>query len=206
MGSLPTHMYASHKRSRRADSPEIRPPPSQERSDEGNAANKPSFKDTLCGAPSVDSSSDLVSEVNHLFHTVLNQSEAMETTTTDCPVVKLTKERYLEMCKPWRQALVIKLMGRDIGFVALQERLTKMWKTKCPITWTDVGKDFYVLRFTNQTDYETVLLGGPWLVARHYLTVQRWSLVFDWEREGSRRIVVWIRLPNLPLSCFNRTS
>lgn len=65
------------------------------------------------------------------------------------------------MCKPWKQALVIKLMGQELGFLALHERLMKMWKAKGLITWNDVRKEFYVLRFANQIDYETVLLGGP---------------------------------------------
>lgn len=95
-------------------------------------------------------------------------------------------------------------MGRDLGFVALREPLTKTWKSRGPITWIDVGEEFYVLTFMKQMDYETILLGGPWLVAGHYLTVQRWSLLFDWEREGSRRVAMQIQLPTLPLSCFNK--
>lgn len=198
------HPNASNKRTRRADSPELRPIPTPTKPNEGEATKKLSFKETLCGAPSVEPSSDLLSKINYLFYDVLHQSDSMKTSAEDCPIVKLSKERYIKMCKPQKQALVIKLMGRDLRFVALHERLTKMWKPQGPITWTDVGKEFYVLRFTNQVDYETVLLGDPWLVAGHYLTVQCWSLIFDQEREGSLRIAVWIRLPSLPLSCFNK--
>ena len=53
-----------------------------------------------------------------------------------------------------------------------------------------MGNGFYVLRFTNQVDYERVLLGGPWLVSNQHLTIQLWTLVFDWEHESIKRVVV----------------
>lgn len=48
---------------------------------------------------------------------------------------------------------------------------------------TDIGNAFYVLQFSNPLDYETALLGGPWLISDQYLTVQRWRPHFDWEKE-----------------------
>ena len=40
-------------------------------------------------------------------------------------------------------------------------------------------------------------------MSNHYLMVQRWTPAFDWEHESIKRVAVWIRIPNLPLPCFN---
>lgn len=44
---------------------------------------------------------------------------------------------------------------------------------------TNIRNAFYILRFTNPQDYETVLLGGPWFISDQYLIVQRWRPHFD---------------------------
>lgn len=56
----------------------------------------------------------------------------------------------------------------------------------------DVGNDFYVLRFTNELDYETALFEGPWIVLGHYLTVQKLCPMFKWEIESITRIAASI--------------
>lgn len=54
-----------------------------------------------------------------------------------------------------------------------------MRKPKGQMIITDVGKNYYVIRLVNDEDYEVALYGGPWLIAKHYLTTQRWFPAFD---------------------------
>lgn len=91
----------------------------------------------------------------------------------DCLVVLLSKEEYLALCRPWRNALIIKVLGRRVGFTIINSRIIHLWKPKGQIIMTDVGNNFYVIRTSTKEDYETALFGGLWLISEHYLTVQR---------------------------------
>ncbi|KAJ1395323.1 Zinc finger, CCHC-type [Sesbania bispinosa] len=47
--------------------------------------------------------------------------------------------------------------------------------------------------------------GGPWMILGHYLVVQKWRpKFFPLENELSR-VVVWIRIPSLPIEYYDRT-
>lgn len=64
---------------------------------------------------------------------------------------------------------------------------------------TDVGNDFYVVPFTREDDYDTVLFGGPWLLRDHYLTMQHWYPKFCAEEATFDKIVAWVQFLSLPL-------
>ena len=46
---------------------------------------------------------------------------------------------------------------------------------------------------------------GPWIVSRHYPTVQLWSPHFDSSNEKIDKITTWIRLPGMPLHYYHKT-
>ncbi|KAK8345667.1 hypothetical protein V6Z11_A07G165600 [Gossypium hirsutum] len=43
----------------------------------------------------------------------------------------------------------------------------------------DVGNDYYLVRFQNKDDYETILTQEPWIVFGHYFKVQSWTVDFN---------------------------
>lgn len=59
-----------------------------------------------------------------------------------------------------------------------------------------------LIRFTNGTDYETALFGGPWLINQSYLTVQCRKQTFVCAEDSIKSIPVWVRIQDLPLHCF----
>lgn len=42
----------------------------------------------------------------------------------------------------------------------------------------DLGNEFYLLKFNNDANYAKVLLGGPWFIGQHFITIRRWELKF----------------------------
>ena len=44
----------------------------------------------------------------------------------DCPVIKLSIKEKKRIRKPWQQTLIIKLMGRSVGYMFLIQRLKNM--------------------------------------------------------------------------------
>lgn len=66
-----------------------------------------------------------------------------------------------------------------------------------------MDNDFFMVRFSDESDYKYALYEGPWRMLDHYLLVQRWRLLFDTSDHKVQKIVVWIRMPNLPLKLYN---
>jgi len=78
-----------------------------------------------------------------------------------CPTIHLTKERKHYFRQPWKNALIIKMFQKGVGFLRLQRSLTAKWKLKGDFSLIDIGCDYYVTRFTNLDDNRHVLTRGP---------------------------------------------
>ncbi|KAG8483174.1 hypothetical protein CXB51_022167 [Gossypium anomalum] len=75
--------------------------------------------------------------------------------------------------------VVVKLLGRNIGYGVLHNRIISLWKPSQPFHIMDVTNGYYLVRFQNKDDYDMTLTQGPWKVFRHYFTIQSWIVDFD---------------------------
>lgn len=101
--------------------------------------------------------------------------------------------------EPWKEALVVSLLGKKVNFRMLENKLQRDWARKGTIQITDLAKNFYVVQFSSKEDYKHALLEGPWMLADHYLLVQRWRPFFLTNATVERKVVVWVRFPELCL-------
>ncbi|KAK5841946.1 hypothetical protein PVK06_004272 [Gossypium arboreum] len=93
--------------------------------------------------------------------------------------------------------IVIKLLGRNIGYNALQNKVTALWKPSQPFNLMNVENGYFLAKFKNPDDYERVLCQGPWVVFGQYLTVQPWTIDFKPLQPYLRTVMAWIRFPGL---------
>ena len=70
----------------------------------------------------------------------------------------------------------------------------------------DLEEDFFLVCFAEMEDYNYALFNGPWLVANHYLLVQRWRALFIPQDMAVQKITVWVRIPNLLAELYNKSS
>ncbi|XVE98176.1 hypothetical protein REPUB_Repub03eG0083200 [Reevesia pubescens] len=94
----------------------------------------------------------------------------------DIPTVKIASDMKKSLRNPWRLALIIKLLGKNITFNVLKNGITLLWKLSGDFELIDLGCGFYVVRFDNM-EYRTKVMTGS--------------------------TTVWIHLPELPLEYFN---
>ena len=59
------------------------------------------------------------------------------------------------------------------------------------------------MKFGNEVDHRHVLFEGLWLVAYHYLLLQKWCLLFKPVDEMIQKIAVWVQVPNLSIDLYN---
>ncbi|KAK9042765.1 hypothetical protein V6N11_071125 [Hibiscus sabdariffa] len=76
------------------------------------------------------------------------------------------------------QTLVVKLLGRRIGYTTLRTKIYEIWKPKQAIRLMDIENDYFLVTFKLCSDYLKVLANGPWTIFGHYLTVQQWTPEF----------------------------
>ncbi|KAL4383861.1 hypothetical protein GQ457_15G017010 [Hibiscus cannabinus] len=90
-------------------------------------------------------------------------------------------------------SVVIRLLGKSIGYRALLTHLQGMWSPRGDMSVVDLDNEYYLVRFAAEEDYIRVLAGGPWVIYGSYLTVQPWSRFFSMDKAHPSQIMAWFR-------------
>lgn len=100
--------------------------------------------------------------------------------------------------------VVIKLLGWNIGYAALQNKTFLLWKPAQAFRLMDIENGYYLAKFQNPEDCEKVLCQGLWIVYRQYLMMQPWSLKFNPAQSKPNVVMAWVRLPRLSGHMYKR--
>ncbi|KAK9147960.1 hypothetical protein Scep_006717 [Stephania cephalantha] len=128
------------------------------------------------------------------------QGERVENTLKLSFSDKLVDQMDLSM----NNTVMVKLLGRSIGFHTLQLRLQSLWAPKGNMNIMDLENGYLMVRLTSTTDYVKALLGGPWVILGHYLTVKPQSPSFSVNAPNLSDVATWIRFPSLPLEYYHK--
>ncbi|KAJ4827037.1 hypothetical protein Tsubulata_016312 [Turnera subulata] len=118
-------------------------------------------------------------------------------------IVELSDAFKARLEKPWKFAVVVKLLGRTIGYRALHLRIQSLWKPTGPFKIIDMENNYFVVRFWDQDDFYHALLDGPWTIYGNALSVQPWHHSFRASTNQVSRAVVWIEFPDFPLDRYH---
>jgi hypothetical protein len=69
-----------------------------------------------------------------------------------------------------------------------------------------VGKGFFVFLFDSPEDRGLIFRNGPYFMGPQGLYLNKWSTDFDPAQDVPKAVPVWVRLPHLPLHCWNLGS
>ncbi|KAF7826058.1 hypothetical protein G2W53_017222 [Senna tora] len=108
------------------------------------------------------------------------------------PHFTLTEKEWERVRKLFKKSLIIKLFGMKIGFNFLLKKVNQLWAQAGEIQLVDLGNEYYLAMFDSNNDFTRALVGGPWVVLDHYLTIQTWSRMFDPKIEKISKIAAWI--------------
>lgn len=75
--------------------------------------------------------------------------------------VGMTRKEKIKARRPWRNNLIIKLVGRSIGYHYLYRRIQAMWRTQDDPLLIDLGFDYFIVKLGRQEEYDRALLEGP---------------------------------------------
>lgn len=119
-------------------------------------------------------------------------------------LVTISKKERDRMGIPLKRTLIVKLLGKSVGFNFLEKRLNQWWARKGVITIVDLDNEYYLVKFSTDDDFNFALFEGPWLIFDHYLSLRPWFTKFDPSTDVIRSIAAWVRFPKLPFDCFDK--
>ncbi|MBA0721841.1 hypothetical protein Golax_009345, partial [Gossypium laxum] len=70
--------------------------------------------------------------------------------------------------------VILKFLGRNIGFSILQNKIYNLWRHSAPLHMMDIENGYFLVKFQNKLDCEKAFSEGPWTIFGQYLTVQPW--------------------------------
>ncbi|XP_016191766.1 uncharacterized protein LOC107632613 [Arachis ipaensis] len=171
---------------------------------------KGSYKDTLLTGPGLEGDHDEYLSVDDRepnpedkWYQDDEDGKNVEKPFNPCPTIPVSKEKFEEWCKPWKNALMVKVLGKRVTFAFMEQRLRRDWESKGKIHVIDMNHDYFLVHFSDEEDYTHALMEGPWMIAGHYLIIQRWRPFFLSGPTEVRKIAAWIRIPNLPIELYN---
>ena len=88
------------------------------------------------------------------------------------PRVQFDKVVLEKLSLPWKEALVIKLLGRTLNYHVMKDKLKNLWRLKAGYDVMFVGYGYFLVKFDLEEDREKVIVGGPWMILDHYLAVK----------------------------------
>lgn len=161
---------------------------------------KPSFREKLLG-----SSQEIpIREKEDMIQKQLVRIE-LEDDNRLLPKVYLEPKVFQELCTPWKDAIVVKLLGKNLGYNVMRDRLQKIWRLQGGFEIMDNDNGFYMVKFDQEADKEKVITGGPMLIFDHCLAVSHWSPEFASPDAKVDRTVVWVRFPGLNLVYYDES-
>ncbi|KAL7238851.1 hypothetical protein ACSBR2_004866 [Camellia fascicularis] len=123
--------------------------------------------------------------------------------TSMIPRIKLPCRLITSICKPWKDCLIVRLLGKMVGFNFLVHRLKKLRGLQGDFEATDLGLGFFLIKFEMLANRNKVYTEGPWVIMDHYLTVRRWEHDFKPSEAKEVATALWVRFPQLPIEYYN---
>ncbi|XP_072056312.1 uncharacterized protein [Arachis hypogaea] len=122
------------------------------------------------------------------------------------PSVTFTQEAKNCLAEPYKDAIVIKGLGKHYSYTALSHKLRTVWRIKGGFDLLDVGFDYFLVKFDVAEEREKVLLGGPWMIEGNYVAVKPWDQEFRSSENCFGATLVWIRISGLPIWCYQEDA
>uniref|UniRef100_A0A1S8ACP9 GroES-like zinc-binding alcohol dehydrogenase family protein n=1 Tax=Citrus limon TaxID=2708 RepID=A0A1S8ACP9_CITLI len=173
--------------------------------EEGTYEDNPppvTYKETLVGPSQFKAHGVEGSEEDWEFE----EGDVTENCEGVMPYITFSARIQEKLIQPWKNSVVVKLLGKNIGYRALCARLASMWKPSMGFSVIDLENNYYLIRFRAAGDAIDALTKGSWIILGHYLTVQPWTLDFDSKTTDLIHAIVWIRLPGLAMHLYHQKT
>ncbi|CAL5380125.1 unnamed protein product [Camellia sinensis] len=134
------------------------------------------------------------------------EDELMDEERDGVSKVKIPKAFLQKIREPWKKCLIVRLLGKSIGYKLFMVKMTKIWGLQADFEALDIGNGFFIVKFDMVDDYMKVFIGGPWIVMDHYVTVRKWQQDFKSDEPEEDITIIWVQFPTLPIEYYNEKA
>ncbi|KAH0712497.1 hypothetical protein KY289_008456 [Solanum tuberosum] len=118
-------------------------------------------------------------------------------------VVEILLEYVAQDDEKWAPSIVVYLVGTTPSIGAMERFIMGQGTfTNKPIKLYHID-GYFVVRFANAEERDMVLCSGPHHLLRRPVIMKPWVPEFNFKEEILTTIPLWVKLPNLPLNCWN---
>ncbi|KAL0921333.1 hypothetical protein M5K25_008395 [Dendrobium thyrsiflorum] len=136
----------------------------------------------------------------------LNFNEGNVKLSEDGKAVILDESSVAQNAKRHEFSLVTKVFGKVLPSHVVAWELRKQWTRFGQFHFTTLGEGWYLCSFKSLEALEGVLSGGPWFVNYHIVGMERCSTKFSPYSMKGLSSPIWIRMPHLPLHCWDENN
>ncbi|XP_059288877.1 uncharacterized protein LOC132042304 [Lycium ferocissimum] len=140
-------------------------------------------------------------------HTTEGSSHSETSTGADgIKIAQLQQADIDAEAAKWEHAIILYAMGATPSIGAVERFLASQWKfTNKPKVFLH-NEGYFIIHFNDVDDCHAILYSGPHTLNNKPAIVKPWTPDFDFHSEVLTTIPLWVKLPNLPLSCWGIES
>ncbi|XP_020693271.1 uncharacterized protein LOC110107372, partial [Dendrobium catenatum] len=112
----------------------------------------------------------------------------------------------MENARKLNNSLVIKIFGGAAPLAVISSELRRQWAQYGKLHLTMLSQGWILCSFQDSQSAESILTNGPCFVNNKIIGMDRWSKSFSPTSLKGLTSPIWIRLPNLPLECWDNIN
>ncbi|KAG4969263.1 hypothetical protein JHK82_034972 [Glycine max] len=120
--------------------------------------------------------------------------------------VEIEAEDIASELQFWENAMILYVLGGSLSMTMLKNYMVKMWNFVIlpDMLYHDDG--YFLLRFMNREDKETVMMRGPYTIRNMPIILKEWTPDFNLSKDLEKTMPIWVKLPQLPLCLWGLKS
>lgn len=128
--------------------------------------------------------------------------------TPEIPFKQIEFDTELQnlMEQPWKNTIVIKILGKPWYYPTLLTKLESIWSLRGKFfELMDLGHNCYCIKGLTEEQRSMILTEGPWQLAGSFLSVRKWTPNFRADIDRVEKTITWARILNVPVEMFRES-
>ncbi|XP_070049826.1 uncharacterized protein [Nicotiana tomentosiformis] len=121
-------------------------------------------------------------------------------------IIKLDKGETEKKIDKWKSTLIVYVVGDTPGYNYMSKYVQQNWNnvSEPGIYYHEEG--YYIVKFQSIADMNEILYAGPYTIYKRPIILKQWTPDFDFNVEFLTEMPLWVKFPNMPMSCWSRDS
>ncbi|KAG8504048.1 hypothetical protein CXB51_002365 [Gossypium anomalum] len=125
------------------------------------------------------------------------EGDVKKSMVNNIPAIEFSKRIQQILFKGMETTVVLKLLSWNIGYAALFNQISSLWRPTKPFHIMDIENNYFLAKLQCIEDYNKAISQRPWIIYGQYLIVHPWKKYFNPMKSYPSMVLAWIRLLGL---------